>query len=42
MKKDRRNYIDVEIDKLTNLITNTVTGEIFDTNVKQLGINDIK
>lgn len=29
--------IDIEIDRLTNSIENSVTGEVFDTNVVQLG-----
>ena len=37
--------IDIEIDRLTNSIENSVTGEVFDTNVVRLdksGKNDIK
>ena len=42
MKKPRKTYIDIEIDKLTNSIENAVSGDIFDTEVIQLTIKDNK
>lgn len=42
MKKQRKTYIDVEIDKLTNSIENVVSGDIFDTEVIQLSTKDTK
>ena len=42
MKKQKKNYIDIEIDKLTNSINNTLTGEVFDTAITQLKLADIK
>lgn len=33
---NKRRYIDIEIDKLTNSIENRITGDVFDTNVVQL------
>jgi hypothetical protein len=38
----KKNYIDVEIDKLTNSIENTLTGEVFDTEVTQLKLADTR
>jgi hypothetical protein len=32
--------IDIEIDRLTNSIENSVTGEVFDTHVVKLGKSD--
>ncbi len=40
--KRNKNYIDVEIDKLTNSIENVVTGEVFDTVVTRLKLSDIR
>jgi hypothetical protein len=34
--------VDIEIDKLTNSIENTVSGDVFDTDIFQLYSNDIK
>ena len=42
MKKHKKNYIDIEIDKLTNSIENIETGESFDTEIVRLTVNDIK
>ena len=42
MKKPRLRPLDFVIDKLTNSIENTSTGEVFDTVVTQLTIKDIK
>ena len=42
MKKHKRNFIDIEIDKLTNSIENTLTGEVFDTEIIQLKPVDSK
>jgi len=38
----KKNYIDIEIDKLTNSIENIETGESFDTKIVRLAIKDIK
>ncbi len=42
MKKSRFKPLDFVIDKLTNSIENTSTGEVFDTAVEQLTIRDLK
>ena len=42
MKKQKKSYIDIEIDKLTNSIENAVTGETFDTAITRLKETDIK
>jgi len=42
MKKEKKNHIDIEIDKLTNSITNTLTGEVFDTAITPLKLADSK
>jgi hypothetical protein len=42
MKKEIQNLIDIEIDKLTNSIENSFTGEIFETEIIQLTIRDLK
>jgi hypothetical protein len=34
--KNKRNLLDFEIDKLTNSIENTLTGEVFDTEVEKI------
>ena len=31
MKKAGKNYLDFEVDKLTNSIENAISGEVFDT-----------
>ena len=36
VKKHKDSYVDIEIDKLTNSIENTLTGEVFDTEVAEL------
>ena len=36
------NLLDFEIDKLTNSIENTLTGEIFETNVSRISMSDKK
>jgi len=41
-EKHKKNYIDIEIDKLTNSIENTLTGEVFDTEIIQLKHVDSK
>ena len=42
MKKSRLRPLDFVIDKLTNSIENTSTGEVFDTVVTRLTIKDSK
>ena len=42
MKKQKTNYLDFEIDKLTNSIQNTVTGDSFPTEVSRLTKTDLK
>ena len=42
MTKSRRRPLDFVIDKLTNSIENTSTGELFDTEVMRLTIKDLK
>ncbi len=42
MEKSKRTQIDIEIDKLTNSISNIITGEIFETVITQLNVKDIK
>ncbi|MFZ4796372.1 MAG: hypothetical protein ACOYMA_02695 [Bacteroidia bacterium] len=42
MKKTSHKPLDFVIDKLTNSIENTTTGEVFDTEVVQLTIKDLK
>jgi len=42
MKKRRQKGLDFVIDKLTNSIENTATGEVFDTEVVQLRNTDLK
>jgi hypothetical protein len=41
MKTSRDQPLDFEIDKLTNSIENTSTGEVFDTSVVRLAIKDL-
>ena len=42
MNKQKQILVDVEIDKLTNLIENTFSGDVFDTMIIQLSVKDIK
>ena len=42
MKKPGTILVDIEIDKLTNSIENTVSGDVFDTDIFQLLPGDIK
>ncbi len=42
MKKARKIYVDIEIDKLTNSIENVVSGDIFDTEMISLTIKETK
>ena len=41
MKLLKKTPLDFEIDKLTNSIENTSTGEVFDTVVVQLTLKDL-
>ena len=41
MKKARTRPLDFVIDKLTNSIENTSTGEVFDTEVVRLTLKDV-
>ena len=42
MKKSSIKPLDFLIDKLTNSIENTSTGEVFDTEIVRLGLKDLK
>ena len=42
MKKGPLRHLDLEIDKLTNSIENTLSGEVFDTEIIKLRKNDLK
>jgi len=42
VKKQKINYLDFEIDKLTNSIQNTVSGDSFPTEVSRLTKTDLK
>ena len=42
MKRSRLKPLDFVIDKLTNSIENTSTGEVFDTEIVRLTIKDIR
>ena len=42
MKKKVINYLDFEVDKLTNSIENAISGEFFDTLVIKLKTTDVK
>ena len=42
MKNQRKILVDIEIDKLTNSIENSVSGDIFDTEIFQLFAKDSK
>ena len=37
---NKKKYIDIEIDKLTNSIENRITGDVFDTKIVQLSVKD--
>ena len=36
----KTNLLDFEIDKLTNSIENTLTGEVFETEIKEITLNE--
>ena len=42
MKIPKKILVDIEIDKLTNSIENTVSGDVFDTDIFQLSNKDIR
>lgn len=42
MKKRPSRHIDLEIDKLTNSVENSLTGEVFDTEITRLSKGDLK
>ena len=42
MKKRLSRHIDSEIDKLTNSVENSLTGEVFDTEITRLNKGDVK
>ena len=42
MKKSKHKPLDFVIDKLTNSIENTSTGEVFDTEIVRLTVKDLK
>ncbi|MEI9956709.1 MAG: hypothetical protein WDM90_10510 [Ferruginibacter sp.] len=42
MQKKKINYLDFEIDKLTNSIQNTISGDSFPTDVSHLTKEDLK
>ena len=42
MKKRHIRHLDLEIDKLTNSIENSLTGEVFDTEITRLSKTDLK
>lgn len=42
MKKRHIRHLDLEIDKLTNSIENSLTGEVFDTEITRLSKIDLK
>ena len=42
MKKRLSRLIDLEIDKLTNSVENSLTGEVFDTEITQVSKGDLK
>lgn len=42
MKKRTLRHFDIEIDKLTNSIENTRSGEVFDTEITRLSKLDLK
>jgi hypothetical protein len=42
VKKFKKILIDIHIDKLTNSIENSISGDIFDTEIFQLSSTDIR
>ena len=42
MKKRHIRHLDLEIDKLTNSIENSLTGEVFDTEITHLSKTELK
>ena len=42
MKKQPARHLDLEIDKLTNSIENTLSGEVFDTEITRISKADLK
>jgi hypothetical protein len=42
VKKRQKRHLDLEIDKLTNSIENSLTGEVFDTEITPLNKTDLK
>ena len=42
MKKDKQTHLDFIIDKLTNSVQNTVSGDSFQTEISNLTIKDLK
>ena len=42
MSKQKINQINIEIDKLTRSIENTITGEIFETEISRIDATNIK
>ena len=42
MKRVLSRRLSIEIDKLTNSIENTLSGEVFDTEIRRLGKSDLK
>ncbi len=42
MKNQKKILVDIEIDKLTNSIENSISGDVFDTEIFQLSSNDIR
>ena len=42
MKQRHIRHLDLEIDKLTNSIENSLTGEVFDTEITRLSKTDLK
>ena len=42
MKEDKKYHLNIEIDKLTNSILNTITGDSFETEVIPVTKEDLK
>lgn len=42
MRSKSKRHFDFEIDKLTNSIENSTTGEVFDTEVVRINESDLK
>jgi hypothetical protein len=42
VKRQKKILVDIYIDKLTNSIENTISGDVFDTNIFQLSDTDIR